>query len=60
MVYIRREANATTELQAQYGNYKSALQQIAQKIGDVESEAEEHKYAPTSIYYFAYTGVAEA
>jgi len=31
------------ELQNQYSNYKSALQQIAQKIGDVEQEAEEHK-----------------
>lgn len=28
----------------QYSNYKSNLQQIAQKIGDVEQEAEEHKY----------------
>jgi len=32
-----------TELQQQYSNYKNGLQQIAQKIGDVESEAEEHK-----------------
>lgn len=32
-----------SELQAQYGNYKNALQQLAQKIGDVEQEAEEHK-----------------
>jgi prefoldin subunit 2 len=32
------------ELQVQYSNYKSNLQQIAQKIGDVEQEAEEHKY----------------
>ncbi|KAE8442293.1 hypothetical protein EG329_003493 [Mollisiaceae sp. DMI_Dod_QoI] len=31
------------ELQIQYTNYKNGLQQIAQKIGDVESEAEEHK-----------------
>jgi len=31
------------ELQAQYSNYKSNLQQIAQKIGDVEQETEEHK-----------------
>lgn len=27
----------------QYTNYKNALQQIAQKIGDVEQEADEHK-----------------
>jgi prefoldin subunit 2 len=32
-----------TELQAQYSNYKETLQAIAQKIGDVETEAEEHK-----------------
>jgi prefoldin subunit 2 len=33
-----------TELQLQYQNYKSTLQSLAQKIGDVEQEAEEHKY----------------
>lgn len=32
------------ELQLQYTNYKNNLQQLAQKIGDVEQEAEEHKY----------------
>ncbi|EKD19218.1 hypothetical protein MBM_02455 [Drepanopeziza brunnea f. sp. 'multigermtubi' MB_m1] len=32
-----------SELQNQYTNYKNGLQQIASKIGDVESEAEEHK-----------------
>lgn len=31
------------ELQATYSNYKNTLQQLAQKIGDVEQEAEEHK-----------------
>lgn len=31
------------DLQVQYTNFKNALQQIAQKIGDVEQEAEEHK-----------------
>ncbi|KKK17182.1 hypothetical protein P175DRAFT_0436417 [Aspergillus ochraceoroseus IBT 24754] len=31
------------ELQLQYTNYKNALQQLAQKIGDIEQEAEEHK-----------------
>jgi len=31
------------DLQTQYTNYKNALQQLAQKIGDVEQEAEEHK-----------------
>lgn len=31
------------ELQTQYSNYKENLQAIAQKIGEVEQEAEEHK-----------------
>jgi prefoldin subunit 2 len=30
----------------QYSTYKNTLQQIAQKIGDVEQEAEEHKSEP--------------
>ncbi|OBT67586.1 prefoldin subunit 2 [Pseudogymnoascus sp. 23342-1-I1] len=36
-------AKKQQELQNQYSAYKNALQQIAQKIGDVEQEAEEHK-----------------
>lgn len=32
------------DLQSTYSNYKNTLQQIAQKIGDIEQEAEEHKY----------------
>ncbi|RFU36125.1 hypothetical protein B7463_g269, partial [Scytalidium lignicola] len=36
-------ARKQQELQLQYTNYKNGLQQIAQKIGDVEQEAEEHK-----------------
>ncbi|KAK7431096.1 Cochaperone prefoldin complex subunit [Neonectria magnoliae] len=31
------------DLQVAYSNYKNTLQQIAQKIGDIEQEAEEHK-----------------
>ncbi|KAL9063021.1 MAG: hypothetical protein Q9157_008471 [Trypethelium eluteriae] len=31
------------ELQLHYTNYKNSLQQIAQKIGDIEQEIEEHK-----------------
>ncbi|KAL4871612.1 hypothetical protein BDV12DRAFT_164067 [Aspergillus spectabilis] len=31
------------ELQSQYTTYKNTLQQLAQKIGDIEQEAEEHK-----------------
>ncbi|KAF7535142.1 hypothetical protein G7054_g5593 [Neopestalotiopsis clavispora] len=36
-------AKQQQQLQTQYGNYKNTLQQLAQKIGDVEQEAEEHK-----------------
>ncbi|KAM5351712.1 hypothetical protein ACJ41O_004435 [Fusarium nematophilum] len=36
-------AKKQQDLQATYGNYKNTLQQIAQKIGDIEQEAEEHK-----------------
>ncbi|KAG8527029.1 uncharacterized protein KY384_008458 [Bacidia gigantensis] len=31
------------DLQQQYTNYKNNLQQLAQKIGDIEQDAEEHK-----------------
>jgi hypothetical protein len=34
------------ELQNQYSTYKNTLQQLASKIGDVEQEAEEHKFSP--------------
>ncbi|KAJ2974894.1 hypothetical protein NUW58_g8511 [Xylaria curta] len=36
-------AKKQQELQATYSNYKNTLQQLAQKIGDVEQESEEHK-----------------
>lgn len=32
------------DLQSTYGNYKSTLQALAQKIGDIEQNQEEHKY----------------
>ncbi|KAK9454100.1 Prefoldin subunit-domain-containing protein [Dipodascopsis uninucleata] len=32
-----------SELQSQYNEYKSTLQQLAQKIGELESEGDEHK-----------------
>jgi hypothetical protein len=38
------------ELQTTYQNYKNTLQTIAQKIGDIEQEAEEHKYVETACY----------
>lgn len=42
------------ELQQQYSNYKTNLQNIAQKIGDVESEAEEHKSVPIFPFSIAF------
>lgn len=38
------DTDNAVDLQVQYSNYKDTLQAIAQKIGDVEQEAEEHKY----------------
>jgi len=35
--------NLMLALQTTYQNYKSTLQNIAQKIGDIEQETEEHK-----------------
>ncbi|KAF2674573.1 Prefoldin beta-like protein [Microthyrium microscopicum] len=43
MAQQRVSAQKQQELQVQYQNYKNTLQQLAQKIGDVEQEAEEHK-----------------
>ncbi|EPS39171.1 hypothetical protein H072_7070 [Dactylellina haptotyla CBS 200.50] len=37
------------ELQSTYSNYKSTLQQLAQKIGDVEQDTEEHKLVLDSL-----------
>ncbi|KAI9814320.1 MAG: hypothetical protein M1826_002286 [Phylliscum demangeonii] len=36
-------AQKQQELQLQYSSFKNHLQQLAQKIGDIEQEAEEHK-----------------
>lgn len=33
----------SADLQSQYNQYKNSLQQIAQKIGEIEQEGEEHK-----------------
>ncbi|OCK93683.1 Prefoldin beta-like protein [Cenococcum geophilum 1.58] len=43
MAQSQLSAKRQQELQIQYTNYKNTLQQIAQKIGDVEQETEEHK-----------------
>ena len=34
---------AFSELQQQYTNYKNSLQQLAQRIGEIEQDTEEHK-----------------
>lgn len=34
---------AFLELQQQYTNYKNSLQQLAQRIGEIEQDTEEHK-----------------
>lgn len=31
------------DLQTQYTNYKNTLQSLAQKVGEIEQEIEEHK-----------------
>jgi len=41
---VSKSSRFLSELQAQYSSYKNTLQQLAQKIGDVEQETEEHKY----------------
>ena len=41
---LRSTLTVTIDLQQQYTNYKNSLQQLAQKIGDVEVDTEEHKY----------------
>ncbi|EIE89304.1 hypothetical protein RO3G_14015 [Rhizopus delemar RA 99-880] len=40
---------ADAELTQKYNQYKNELQQIAQKIGELESEVEEHKLVIESI-----------
>ncbi|KAG0165447.1 hypothetical protein DFQ28_008996 [Apophysomyces sp. BC1034] len=41
--------SAEAELTQQYNQYKNELQTIAQKIGELESEVEEHKLVIDSI-----------
>ncbi|EXJ57204.1 prefoldin subunit 2 [Cladophialophora yegresii CBS 114405] len=36
-------AKNTPDLQSQYSNYKNTLQSLAQKVGEIEQEIEEHK-----------------
>ncbi|RMZ07156.1 hypothetical protein D0860_05245 [Hortaea werneckii] len=44
-------AKKQQELQVQYSNYKDTLQAIAQKIGDVEQEGEEHKLLTVDRFF---------
>lgn len=44
-------ADIREELQTTYQNYKNTLQTLAQKIGDIEQEAEEHKYVQVSVRF---------
>jgi prefoldin subunit 5 len=43
------------ELQTTYQNYKNTLQTLAQKIGDIEQEAEEHKYVDNFWFQSLFT-----
>lgn len=38
-------AHAEADFQAQYTNYKNTLQSLAQKIGEIEQDIDEHRYA---------------
>lgn len=40
---LRKLANTWLDLQSQYSNYKNTLQSLAQKVGEIEQEIEEHK-----------------
>lgn len=44
MLHCLFAADRLGELQQQYTNYKNNLQQLAQKIGDIEQDTEEHKF----------------
>lgn len=41
-----------TDLQTQYTNYKNTLQSLAQKVGEIEQEIEEHKYVAQCVEDF--------
>ncbi|MCJ1463294.1 hypothetical protein MMC07_001900 [Pseudocyphellaria aurata] len=43
MAQTQPNAKKQQDLQQQYTTYKNSLQQLAQRIGDVEQETEEHK-----------------
>lgn len=41
--FSRDVIDAMPELQSQYTNYKTTLQSLAQKVGEIEQEIEEHR-----------------
>lgn len=43
------------DLQTQYQNYKSVLQSLAQKVGEIEQEIEEHKFVLYLTWSSVYT-----
>lgn len=47
----RRLAKRVTDLQAQYTNFKNTLQTLAQKVGEIEQEVEEHKCVPCLLNF---------
>jgi hypothetical protein len=44
LTFSRELFDFLLDLQAQYSNYKTALQSLAQKVGEIEQEIEEHKF----------------
>ena len=42
-----------TEIQARFSRFQSDLQQLAQKIGELESEAEEHEQVQRSNWIYS-------
>lgn len=50
-VFPRTTLTLRLELQQQYTNYKNNLQQLAQRIGEIEQDAEEHKYGSKPLSF---------
>lgn len=45
ILHVRRPLTSMPDLQMQYSTFKNTIQQLAQKIGDVEQERDEHMCA---------------
>ncbi|KAL8697901.1 MAG: hypothetical protein Q9224_002100 [Gallowayella concinna] len=50
MAQSQVSAKKQQELQQQYTSYKNNLQQLADRIGNIEQETEEHKYVKFVLY----------